>query len=295
MALDFISCVKGFVAVVECKSFAEAARQLHISNSTLTKQVQRLEDQIRKKLFYRTTRRVELTEAGQTCLQHAYKILIEVQNTLQAVQSLEQQPHGRLIIGMPNGFVSPIFIKIFQKFLQKYPKVSLEVKDENSPINLLNGVVDLILSDVDICDKQLIKKHCFTFYRSIYASPNYIKKFGLPKTIKDLKNHNCLIHKQVSPNNEWKLGKNKKIYVTGNYTAISGINIFYAAMNGLGLMWSNDLLIQEEIKKRKLIEVKLDKPPAEIKIYLYYRPVGYDRNVKLMVDCFDSASKHVNV
>ena len=103
-------------------------------------------------------------------------------------------------------------------------------------------------------DKQLIKEPLFTMKRGIYAAPAYIKKHGTPANIDDLKNHNCLIHLCVSPNQEWILGPQKKVYVQGNYISTSGASILQAGLAGLGLIWAADTAIKNEIHAGKLIE-----------------------------------------
>ena len=284
MSLDLLSCMKGFAAIARYRGFSLAAKHLRVSTSTLSSQVKKLERSLGKSLLNRTTRRVELTEAGILYLEWAQNILENIQEAKNAVNNLEKEPHGRIIIGIPGFFHSLFFIKYLQAFLKKYPKIQLLVVDENSPTDLLAGLADLIISEVNIDDSQLIKEHLLTIKRSIYAAPDYIKKYGLPKKVTDLRKHNCLIGKRVSPNDEWILGNNKKIHVNGNYASVSGVNIVYAALTGLGLVWSTDILLKEEIRTGKLIEINLEEKPSSIPIYLYYRPVRHHSNIQTMVD-----------
>ncbi len=292
MSLDLLSCMKGFKAVAEHKGFSQAARHSHMSTSTLTSQVQYLEGFLKKKLFNRTTRQIALTEAGEIYLARVNKILAEIEESTDAVHAIETQPHGKLTLGISATFYSRFFIRKFQEFLQKYPTMQLDTTDENSPIDLLNGVADLVVTEIDIKDNQFVKEHLYTMRRNIYAAPKYIKKFGVPKTISDLKQHNCLIAKRISPHNEWILSKNKKAYVTGNYASTSGFNILYAALNGVGLMWCSDIMIQEEIRRGEVIKVELeDEQPVAIQIYMYHRHVSYDSNIRLMADYLKKISK----
>lgn len=284
MSLDFLSCLKGFVAVAEHSGFSQAARYLHVSTPMLTNQLKRLEEELGKQLLHRTTRHVSLTEAGEVYLRHAKKILAEIQDARNEICHLEKEPHGVLMVGVPSFFNTFFLVRHLKKFLDQYPKIKLNMVEENSPVALLRGEVDLIISEVDVKEKQLVKEHLFTIYRSIYAAPNYIKKYGVPKTIADLKNHNCLVSNSVSPNNEWVLANNKKFTVDGNYSSTSGISILYAGLEGLGLIWCSDIAIKEEVKAGKLVEVKLKDKPTAIKFYLYHRPVYRGSNIQLMAD-----------
>jgi LysR family transcriptional regulator, transcriptional activator for dmlA len=284
MSLDFFSCLKGFVAVAEYNGFSQAARYLRVSTPLLTNQIKRLEDLLGKKLLHRTTRHVSRTEAGEIYLLRAKKILAEIQDAKNEICHLEEKPHGMLTVGVPASFNTLFFVKHLKKFLDKYPKIQLNMIEENSPLALLKGEADLIVSEMDVKDKQLIKEHLFTIHRHIYAAPKYIKTHGVPETIADLKKHNCLIAQRVSPNNEWILANNRKVAVTGNYSSTSGINILYAGLEGMGLIWSADIAIKEEINAGKLIEIRLKDKPTAIKIYLYHRPVHRGSNIQLMAE-----------
>lgn len=283
MSLDFLSCIEGFVSVAEYKGFSQAARHLQLSTPMLTNQIKRLEESLGKKLLHRTTRYVSLTEVGEIYLIRAQKILAEIQDARSEICQLEVKPHGVLRLGIPNSFNSTIFVKHLTAFSEKYPKIQLQIMEEISPTALLDGSVDLLISAINAQEKQLIKDHLLTIHRGIYAAPTYIKKHGTPKNIVDLKNHNCLIMKEASPKNEWILA-NKKIPVSGNYIATSGMNILYAGLEGLGLIWCTDLAIKDEIKKRKLVEIELKDKPTAIKIYLYYRPAHRGSNIQLMAE-----------
>lgn len=284
MSFDLLNCMRSFSKVADCNGFAPAARALRISASTLTKQIKFLEEWVGKPLLQRTTRYVALTEAGNIYLKQVQKILADVQQAKQEVQQLEKTPHGILTIGIPGVFNSMFYIKLLQNFLKKYPKIILKTIDENSPAQLLEGKADLVISEENLHDKQLIKEKLFTLQRGLYASPEYLKKHGTPKSLDDLKNHNCIIYSKVSPNNCWITPKNKKIVVKGNFVSNSDMNTICAAVVGIGILWCSPLVINEELKAGKLIEIKLPAKPLMSNVYLYYRPMQYGSNVRLIVD-----------
>lgn len=136
---------------------------------------QRLEDLLGKKLLYRTTRYISLTEAGQIYLVRAKKILTEIKDAKNEIWHLEEKPHGFLTIGVPGTFNNLFFIKHLKKFLDQYPIIELKIIEENSPFAVLNGDADLVISEMNVMEKQLIKERLFTIHRSIYAAPKYIK------------------------------------------------------------------------------------------------------------------------
>ncbi len=284
MALDLFSCMRSFVAVAEYNGFAPAARKLHISPPVLTKQVQWLEHRVKKPLLERTTRRVELTEAGQVYLVQAQQVLAGVAHAESALQVLETEPHGYVVLGMAGFLNAPQFIRALHVFLDQYPKISLDVRAEISPALVIEGVLDIAVSQENLSDTGLIKEPLFTVCRKIYAAPSYLKAHGVPKTIADLQHHNCLVFQQVSPVGEWVLGKHKKIKVQGNYKSNAAAHFMLALFDGFGLGWCADHLVAEDVAAGRLQEVVLtDVKPIEIPVFLYYRPSSQNLAVKRMV------------
>lgn len=284
MSLDLFSCIKGFIAITEYKSYAAAARQLHISAPVLTKQIARLEEMIGKKFFARTTRSVLLTEAGMMYLPYAKTILEQIQDAQDAVNGLEKIPHGQLNMSLPGILNSVRFMRILDDFLTKYPKITLQTRDNTSLCDLDSGIVDIMMSETSFHDNRFIKEHLWSIRRCVFASPSYLERNGAPRKISELKNHNCLIYTRVSPNNEWIFSKNKKINVSGNYSSSIGTNIIWAAIAGIGLMWCPELMIQEEIKVGLLVKVPLEQSDFEKEVYVYYKPVNHNHNIKLLLN-----------
>jgi DNA-binding transcriptional LysR family regulator len=277
MPKGYLESIKCFIAVVEYKGFANAARHIHMSAPMLTKQIQFLEDSLQKKLFFRTTRQLQLTEAGVTYLEYAKKILADIQAANQAISALEQEPHGHIIIGIPTSLNAKFFAKKLQIFLEQYPKISCTLTTRIDPNHILENQADIVISGTNVINNGLIKEELFSSQAGIYAAPSYLKKYGKPTTVTELLNHNCLINPYVSPNNEWEF-TNKKVRVQGNYQSDSGIDIFYAGLHGLGLFYGLGILVADEVAEKKLIEIELDMTLPTKSIFLYYRP-GYHGNI----------------
>lgn len=284
MALDLFSCIKSFVAVIHHNGFASAARHSHISTPVLTKQIKWLEEYLGKQLLHRTTRRLQLTEAGKVYLPEAMKILQQVNESQAAILELDTEPHGIVTLGFPSIFDSMFPVHQLKTFLMQYPKIKLSVIAENTPNALLTGQADLVISTVDTTDKQFIKDHLLTSRRGIYAAPEYIKKHGVPKKITELTKFNCLVNKRVFPTSEWTFANHKKIKVSGNYESDLVMDTFFAAVDGLGLICAPINMVETEIKMKRLITIQLDTEPTPVDLYLYYLPQNYSTHVKLMAD-----------
>ncbi|MFI4955546.1 MAG: LysR family transcriptional regulator [Gammaproteobacteria bacterium] len=284
MAHDLLSCIKNFVAVAQYQGYAKASRHIHISTPVLSKQIKWLEEHLGKTLLLRTSRRQELTEAGEIYLVHARRILEEIEEAKGILHDIDKEPHGQLTLGIPSIFDAIFPSDTLQIFLDKYPKISLSIKADNFPTALTDGQMDLVISSIDTQDKQYVKEHLLKSSRGIFASPAYIKKHGKPKKIADLTKHNCLLYKRIFPTNEWVFTNNKKIRVSGNYESELPLDTFFAAAKGIGLICAPEGLLCDEIKSGKLVKIKLEADPIPINLYLYYLPTAYNTNIKLMAD-----------
>lgn len=282
MSLDLFSCIKSYIAVAEHQGFASASRHTHVSTSMLTRQIKQLEKLLGKKLLYRTTRRLQLTEAGKVYLIQAKKILEQVDNAKDVVLAIDREPHGQLIIGFPSVFDSVFPLHQLASFLEKYPKIKIQIIPENSPAILTTSLADLVISPINNYDKQYIKKHVFTSRRSIVASPEYIKKHGKPSKISELQAHNCLMNRTIFPTNEWLFENNKKVKVNGNYESSLSLDTYFAAIHGIGLLCVPDVTVEAEIKTGRLKKIKLEAEPVSVELFLYHLPVNDSSNVSLL-------------
>jgi DNA-binding transcriptional LysR family regulator len=280
MSHDLLESIKSFVAVTENGSFSAAARSLDISAPVLTKQVRWLEEVLQHRLLNRTTRQVELTEAGATYLLHAKKILEDINLAKNAVLNLEHEPHGNITIGISTDLSDKFFAKKFQSFLERYPKITLKHIAKNDASALLTKEADIIITWENISHSQLIKNKLFSPKLGIFASPDYLKKNGVPTTMQSLLDHNCLIN---SRHPEWEFD-HKHIQMHGRYFSESSLNLYYTGLSGLGLFQTLTILVADDIKNKKLVELRLDLKPAVKVVYLYHLPVHGDSIVRLIAD-----------
>ncbi len=288
MALDFLSCLQGFVAVVECNSFSAAGRKLYLSTSVLTKQIQTLEHRLKKPLLERTTRRIELTEAGRIYFTQAQKILESITQGDDALNQLENSAHGEIVVGISGVVNTPKFMGHIHHFLEEHPKISVHFQNEISPQFILDGFLNFSITEENLFETGLIKEPLFNIRRKIYGAPSYIQKWGSPKKTSELGDHNCLIFQKTSPTGIWAFNKNNKVKVTGSYSSDSSTNFMLALLGGFGLGWCAEHLVVDEVKAGLLEEICLDTEPLEIPVFLYYRPTSHNLAFKKIIACFKS-------
>ena len=275
MRLELIS---SFVAVADHLSFSTAAKELNVTASTLSRQIRVLESSLGIQLLARTTRRVALTEAGQQFYGRCRTGLSEIDRAEQVVTKLGDIPQGLLRVSSPVTFGQAYISPILAGYLEKYPKVDIE-------LNLNDGFVDFYTDRVDVAfrvgDFTNMKKGIAPIApieRMLVASPEYLNNYGMPETPSDLAYHLCLIHTTVSPNSTWsfyKAGNKEIIKVDGKVYANNFIPLREAALGGKGIALLASITVSEELKSRKLIQVlhNWDVEPANV--FATFPPFDY--------------------
>ena len=269
--MDLLTCLKNFKAVVDYNSFTKAAKAMNVNIAVLSKQIVWLEKYYDQTLLQRTTRRKELTPSGKLAYQLAEKWMIEVEKIKSEMRDKEAEPEGTLRISFPTS-IDQAVMRCFDALIKKYPKIKLELEDVRSFDAIFDANLDLNIATFDINDPRLTKKELISLERGLYASPEYIKKHGTPKTCKDLMQHHCLVNRHSTNKNEWIFEKGKVFPVNCHLASKNQVNIIDAALLGLGICWSNKTVMKSSLESGSLVEVKLDKNIQSGQLYLYHLP-----------------------
>ena len=183
-----------FAVVVASGSFTKAAEKLKLPKSTVSRKVSQLEKRIGVRLINRTTRNLKPTETGKLYHEHCVKMLEQAEEADRVVTNMQAEPSGLLRISTPLSFGTPFFIGTIKRFLDQYPKVSVEILSDDKQIDLLDQEVDIAFRIGPLSDSSLIARNLGTARLSLCASPAYIAKHGAPKSLQDLDDHTCVSH-----------------------------------------------------------------------------------------------------
>ena len=186
--------ISAFCAVVEQKSFSRAAKQLGVSTAVVTRRVARLEKSLDTRLLHRTTRLVSLTEPGQAFYTQVRDLLDALESSKKTVKSFTQEVTGTLKIGLPASISYLHLTPNLHHFTQKFPQLKIQIVHGNHLLDLLRESFDLIIYCSALPDSNFHYQKLGDWRKIICASPDYLKKFGKPKTPEDLAEHRCLDH-----------------------------------------------------------------------------------------------------
>ena len=145
-----------FVAVAECSQFTAAAQRLGVSSSHISRQIVRLEERLQTRLLYRSTRRVTLTEAGQTFLQHCQRLQDGREEALRAVGDLTSEPKGMLRMTCAVAYGERFIVPLVTRFMGLYPQLRIDIELSNRPLDLVHEGLDLAIRLGRLQDSRLV-------------------------------------------------------------------------------------------------------------------------------------------
>jgi Transcriptional regulator len=241
-----------FVEVVKAKGFRNAAEATGVPNSTLSRRISALEKSIGLRLLHRTTRKIELTEAGQIYYERCKRIVHEARLAHEQLGEMVAQPSGILRASLPVDFSVTYLAPLIAEFAALYPGITFEFDVTPRRVDLVSEPFDVAIRMGESEDSQLISRTLALLTPCLYASPDYLEKFGEPKEPADLKHHDCL---RVLKSGPWILSDGEQtvtVPVTGRFTLNSiGMNRRLAAL-GMGIILTPEAAVSDELASRAL-------------------------------------------
>ncbi len=204
--MDKLNSLIIFVRAAQNRSFSEAARQMGMSPSSVSKAVQRLEEELGIRLLNRTTRSVTLTDDGAAFYARCRQILDELEEAEQELLRTRYQPTGTLRIDLTMALGRMHIVGALPLLTAKYPELKLDVSLNDRFVDLIEEGIDAVVRLGIGTDSPLIMHRVATARFVVCASPDYFKRHGIPKTPQDLKQHNCInfVYPQTRRVFEWR-------------------------------------------------------------------------------------------
>ena len=256
--MDQFSAIPVFVAVVEKGKFSAAAQSLGVSKSAVSKRINQLENHLGVRLLHRTTRKLSLTEAGARYYEHAAKALRAASKAEDAVTELQGEPQGKLKISSPMSFGRLHVAPLIPRFLQRYPKLQIDLVMDDKNIDLVAVGVDVAIRAGDMPNSTLIARKLAPLRQVLCACPSYIKRYGMPVTPSELCNHNCILFSYSGDANEWTLNKDGQsdvVMVSGSYRVNNSEAILEALLDGIGIGRLPTFVAGPDLKAGNLVRV----------------------------------------
>ena len=257
-----------FVRAAESGSFSQAARELRLSQPSVSRIIGELEARLGVKLLLRTTRRITVTDAGALFLDRAREILAEMEDAEDAARGLDSL-RGIIRLALPVVYGTREIIPLLPKFLALHSELRVEMTVADARQDLVAEGADVAIRLGELDDSAFGARKLETLERMLVASPGYLKKRGTPKKPADLAAHDCIFGPGNFGRDSWSFsrdGAEISVDVRGRIHTNSGPGAFASVMAGLGIAMVSTAMAGPEIKAGLLVPLlrgyKL--PPVEV-------------------------------
>ncbi|MEF1184818.1 LysR substrate-binding domain-containing protein [Vibrio sinaloensis] len=280
-----------FQAIVQEGSIRGAARKLEMAAPSVSQSLKLLESNVGLTLFNRTTRKIELTDAGRLLHERTLAAMESLNYALESVQELTEEPSGKLCITVPK-FVYNTYLKsIFADFCRQYPQIKLEISISDATLDIIKEGIDLGIRFGSIVEEGMVaKKLTEPMKEALFASPQYLEKHGIPRSLQDLSDHKLIQYRFITSNKYAQLnlmedGQQTRVEIPYGLVVNDTDLMVDAAKEGLGIGRLVLPALKAELKTGELIPVLEDKWPTYPGLYLYFsRNSQRVKRVRVLID-----------
>ncbi|WP_207458925.1 LysR family transcriptional regulator [Azospirillum sp. SYSU D00513] len=263
-----------FVRVVDLGSLSAAGRSLRLSPAVVSHRLQSLEEHLNARLLNRTTRQVQLTEAGQVFYEHCQEVLDAAERAESSVAAIGGAPAGSLRVTAPLGFGRQVLAPLVPKFREAHPLVDVRLRLSDHMLDLLREAVDVAIRMAVLRDSSLVVRRVGELRRVLCAAPSYLEEKGTPARPEDLLDHHCLLLRfPGSQQYHWTLqgeGGPMTLPVSGRFDADDGDVLTQWAVEGQGIVLKPLWEVAGHLESGALRTILPDNPPEPVSLAVLY-------------------------
>lgn len=245
-----------FIAVVENKGVLAAAREQKLSPATVSHRLSKLERELSTVLVFRDSRRIRLSPAGELFYARIGGIIEALYDAEHEIGARSSSVSGLLRVTMPPWIFSKFVMPKLSQFKQDYPQLKLDFLVNDQFVNVVDNTQDVAIRVGKLSDSALLSRKLVENSRILCASPDYIKKHGMPKTIKELEQHSwvCLPWQQ-----QFKIydeaNNIQTLHANTRFTISNSDNMTQAALAGHGIAIKSLIAINDDLAEGRLVEL----------------------------------------
>jgi len=262
-----------FIAVIDAGSFTLAADWLNIPKANLSRKISRLEQRLGVTLLERTTRSQHITEAGKRYLTHCRRVHQEVDLAEASISQLLNEVEGQLRIGASVGMGHEVLKPVLGQFMLQYPAINLQLNLLNRHVDLIEEGFDLVIRIGELKDSRLIAKHLGKISRTLYASPEYIKRHGDIQRIEQINQADFLLMSSIQNSGRLLLESGEEQYEL-KLTPKMQVDDFgilkQMVIEAVGVAIIPDYMCQQQLANGQLIQVLPSWGMPDVDVYALY-------------------------
>lgn len=276
--MDVLHGLRVFVRVVDSGSFSAVAREMGVTQPTVSKIVSQLEAHFGAQLILRTTAKLKLTDAGAAFYEKARKLLEDLTALESTVGPDSGQPSGRLRVSSPSAFGETYLSPMLLRLLEAHPALEVDLILNDRWFDLLEEGIDVALRFGPLPDARIIARKVGTSPQACMASPAYLARHQVPGVLDDLEHHNCVVNRLVSPTGRWSFHGPEgevSVHVGGNFRSNNLEAIRRAVLAGNGIAVGPVWLYYDDIREGRVRVLFPEYRPAPLDINALYLPSPY--------------------
>lgn len=271
--MDKFQEMQAFAAVVDAGSFVRAAEALGLSKAAISRQVGDLEGRLGVRLLNRTTRKLSLTDDGQSFYQHCKELLAALEEAEGDLSTRRGEASGVLRISAPVTFGILHLAPLWGEFLALYPKVTLDVSLSDRTVDLVEDGFDVAIRISSAPHPSLIARKLASTRMVLCASPAYLEQRGTPSHPRELADHEVIAYSYWAPRDEWTFeGPDGPVTVkvSARLRANNGDTCRAAALRHQGIVLQPGFLVDGDLGSGALVEILPDYRSIELGVYALY-------------------------
>jgi len=273
--MNQLDSLRAALAAADAGSFSAAARALRIPLPTLSRKVADLEAHLGTALFVRTSRKLQITEAGQAYLVAARRVVDELADADRSARGEYQTPRGELAIAAPIVFGRLHVLPIVTELLATYPEITARLVLSDRYANLVDDHLDVAVRIGELADSSLIATRVGSVRRVVCASPAYLAAHGKPRRPDDLARHACI----ATTPDDWRFASTKIAIVPRLFVSTAEAAID-AARAGVGIA----RVLSYQLRDRSLVRILGSHEPNPLPVHLVRTATHTPRKLRVFLE-----------
>lgn len=272
--MDLLAAMRAFRRVVELQSFNKAAEELRQSNASISKQIRQLEQRLGTVLILRTTRRMSLSETGRGYFAECCRLLDELDQLERSTSGEAGEINGRLRINAPLSFGLTVLAPMLARFMALHPQLKVDMTLDDHVLDVVSEGFDVsIRVRAALADSSLIAKRLGEVEQIICAAPAYLSARGMPASVSELKNHDCLRYRLADQAGSWIVegpDGRSSIELPARFVVDNSLMLREMIQAGIGIGALPSFIANPLLAQGKLVRILPQHKLAERGIYIVY-------------------------
>ncbi|MFV2058360.1 MAG: LysR substrate-binding domain-containing protein [Thiohalomonadales bacterium] len=257
-----LSNLRHYVEVMRLGSFAAVARDRAVAPSSISRAISSLEQELGIRLFQRSTRRLQPTEAGIVYFERIEPLVAEMERARDMASDVSEQARGMLRITAPMSFAQLALVPLLPEFMQAYPKVDIDLQMNNAIVDLLAERIDVAIRLGPLSDANYVARRLCPMQYRVCASPVYLERLGTPIFPREIESHDCLLFPMPDYHSRWKFkdqdGNIVDAQARGRCNISNGLSLKVCAVASMGIAIQPLWNVQSELADGTLVELFSD-------------------------------------